>query len=213
MILKKIEPVHFGPFTTGTSLTFDPEVTVLTGPNDTGKSSILWLLRTIFRQEKLPERYYNQFRVGAIRDSWEKDPELGAILTVELTERSKTHFALPNPDAIKAGDSLKLHYKLAPAVRGVDSLELSRNGARVPSVAPNPNKPPATIWLPPESEIRDVVDLSKMTPAEERLLKLGFGTNFTYAHFVSFSKVKRSQQIAAAKTRSTSDSPRSCLRV
>jgi chromosome segregation ATPase len=41
VILRNITPQHFGPFSGKTTLHLDPEVTVVTGPNDTGKTLAL----------------------------------------------------------------------------------------------------------------------------------------------------------------------------
>jgi predicted ATPase len=86
VILKEIEPLHFGPFRPGTKLLVDPEVTVITGQNDTGKSSLLRLIRLVCRREAATEADYNCFRIGEFKEKWDRDPEIGAYITFEISK-------------------------------------------------------------------------------------------------------------------------------
>jgi len=76
MLLKSIIPRNFGPFATETKLVIDPEVTVITGPNDVGKSFALRVLETLLNNGVIKSHEVNRQRFGEFEGNWNEDPEI-----------------------------------------------------------------------------------------------------------------------------------------
>ena len=128
MILRSVEPVNFGPFATRTTLLVEPEVTVLTGANDTGKSTLLRLIRVICTGGVADERDYNRFRMGAFAGSWQEDPDFGCAVTFELSESSKDYLSGPQ---YQPGDRLSFFVCLSPQRRQLLMVELRRGDKKM----------------------------------------------------------------------------------
>jgi ABC-type cobalamin/Fe3+-siderophores transport system ATPase subunit len=52
MFIESIQPLNYGPFSGSVTLHLEPDVTVLTGPNDVGKSSLLKLMSRVLDLRK-----------------------------------------------------------------------------------------------------------------------------------------------------------------
>ena len=91
MILKKLEIRGIGPFYKPAVIDFDPKVTVLTGRNDTGKSTVLRCLQLIAdKPDPLTEDDVNLDVILEATKAWDSNPELGCTATYEYTEHSCT---------------------------------------------------------------------------------------------------------------------------
>lgn len=67
MLFKNLSIKNYGPFSAQTEIDFEPDVTVLTGANDTGKTSLLNLIERICRfqsQDAIGEHEVNVDRFG-----------------------------------------------------------------------------------------------------------------------------------------------------
>ena len=69
MILESISPLNFGPFQIGEKIKFENNLTILTGENDSGKTSILEMIKLMNLSRKLSEMDINYF-------AHQKSPEL-----------------------------------------------------------------------------------------------------------------------------------------
>ena len=59
MILKNITPRYLGPFSTEIEIPIEDDVTVITGPNDTGKSFVLRAIELLCTSEEASDREIN----------------------------------------------------------------------------------------------------------------------------------------------------------
>lgn len=76
MILKKLTTNHFGPFSSPTVLEVSSNTTVITGANDSGKSSILRLITQIFGGKRdIQKREYNISKLAKSGNSWDQDSQ------------------------------------------------------------------------------------------------------------------------------------------
>jgi predicted ATP-dependent endonuclease of OLD family len=76
MILKSLLINNYGPFAFPTKILFDENVTVLTGQNDTGKSSVLRLLRMIADGTSLQEDDVNVNHIYEANSPWDDDDNI-----------------------------------------------------------------------------------------------------------------------------------------
>ena len=131
MILEKLLINQFGPFSSPTTLNLSPEVTVLTGANDSGKSSILRLIEILFdNRSNAKKRDYNITRLAKTFDSWDRDEQwycdvelktppdfqerLSSLNDIfrEGLKNQYTNFEIP----LISGDKVALRFYLAPHV-------------------------------------------------------------------------------------------------
>jgi hypothetical protein len=200
VILQEVIPINFGPYSAESKLFVDPEVTVLTGANDTGKSSMLRLIHYICGDKAADERDYNQDRQGTIPQPWQNDPDFGCVAKFRVEDDSTSWFN--HSTHIQNGDVVTVRFRIAPAVKGRQVLEVTRNGIK--AGMPNGfilNILPQFRMLPLATEIKDTIDFTNMNEAESSLVKLGFGENFTFEHYRSFRENTRANQVGSAEAK------------
>ncbi len=196
VILKTITPRNFGPFASETTLELDPEVTVLTGPNDAGKSLALRLIEIFCTNATLASHEVNRDRIGEFPSGWQQDPEILCKGVFEITEASRKKI---RQIAVEPGSHIVVSRKLT-----VDhgSIHEVRKVDKTTSVSPTPFKgPPKVIRLPLESEVRQEVDLKSMSPAESELLRIGFGSEFSLTQHQSVEQGHRTFRVRDAEDR------------
>ncbi len=91
MILKKLQINHYGPFSQMTTIDIDPEVTILTGRNDVGKSAILNVIKAICTGQLITQ---NQVNVNRLRESSvpiAQDKEIVCIATFVVFENHQRY--------------------------------------------------------------------------------------------------------------------------
>lgn len=88
MILKSITPHHLGAFFEPAKIDIDPALTVFTGPNDSGKSCALNVIRILCTRQKLVETDVHKDRFGKHQGTWESDPDVAIFATLEITNDS-----------------------------------------------------------------------------------------------------------------------------
>src|SRR3712207_2182703 len=116
MILRSIEPRYFGPFFSPTRLDIDPEVTVLTGPNDVGKSSLLRLISLLCLHPDCPaeERDVNFDYLHEQKVNWQQDAEIGCVATFLIpTREARGSFSggLGGSSPFKEGDTVVARFQ------------------------------------------------------------------------------------------------------
>src|SRR6516225_5857149 len=114
MILKSIQPINYGPFGALTTLEVEPTVTVLTGPNDTGKSSLLKLISHICKPQgpnTVEEGEYNQDHIHESKTVWNQADDFGCIATFQTTDGIERYFGQPNVTGAK---EVELRINIAP---------------------------------------------------------------------------------------------------
>jgi predicted ATP-dependent endonuclease of OLD family len=175
MILTRLLIYRFGPFAVPATLEIEPEVTVLTGPNDTGKSCILRLIQLIFSKGSITQKDVNVDNLFEMNSSWDKDTGIQTVATFTLTDAWKYYF---NGVNLTAGDIVEITIHLAPAydkssrqirVKHADGRETDVSSARV--------EYPHLYRLSTEGGIRPVLAQASLNSLEKRLITIAFGEN------------------------------------
>ncbi len=199
MILQEVIPINFGPFSAETKLIVDPEVTVLTGANDSGKSSLLRLVAHICNGTPLAEEDYNHDRQGKIPHSWHHDPEVGCIARFRVAPDTGPFFN--HPSHIQVGDVVEIRFSMAPKNSKRSVTEIRRDGAKVGMpMGFVLNELPDFRVLPLSTEIKNTINLKEMNAAESAFVRLGFGGDFAFENFQSFRVERRAFQIGNAQS-------------
>jgi predicted ATP-dependent endonuclease of OLD family len=93
MILKRLVIENYGPFSSRTTLEVDDKVTILTGANDVGKSSILRLIQQICEGKVITEDEVNTYRRYEANTPWSEDERVRCIATFITTENPNMYLA------------------------------------------------------------------------------------------------------------------------
>lgn len=203
MILSEIKVTYYGPFAKETSFSLESDVTVLTGANDTGKSSALKLIGRICgihnQEDSMEEDEVNADRHGDIRTTWQTDKEIKCEVRFLGTDFSKKHVIGGD---IEAGGEIELSIVLAPSAKSVTVIKYRKNQKVDWMTQKIPIKSlPKTIHLPLADEIRTVIELDKPNNSEKRFLLTAFGSMFSYEKIKNLSDSIFYNQLSSAKGR------------
>jgi predicted ATP-dependent endonuclease of OLD family len=196
VILKSITPQHFGPFAAETTLHLDPEVTVLTGPNDAGKSLALRAIEILCTQSTIDNHEVNRDRTGEFKGKWNEDAEIACVGVFETTESTPARKGLPK--GTKPGTTITVHRRMTANQGQIKEI----NDGRTRSNPQSPfTSPPHVLKLPLATEVRQEINFGNMTDAESHLIRLGFGPEFSLEQHKSLDQIARSFRIDEAQTR------------
>jgi hypothetical protein len=196
MRLVSITPLNVGPFDSDATIPLDPEVTVLTGENDCGKSIALRVVELLSLDDNqltetsfadLVNREYSETTQG-----WRSRNSVGCDAVVELTQSSLKQFP-----TLSLGDKLHISFRFQPGHNTSvgNRVERSGGGSAGPSVT---GFRPTVTRLPDSERLRDIISFRDPNSVEARLLRLAFG--------VSYSEVpKGSNASRAAAVRKAED--------
>lgn len=166
MQIVSIEPQHFGPFATGTRINLEPDVTVLTGANDAGKSAVLRLLQRFCDRQPAVESDVNRDRQFQFNEGWERDPEVGASVTIRLIVGEDPNRVFSSTRQL-AGEEFEVRLRVTPshvsATHGVRNRE-----------APMTQFPKVTM-LPVSEELRNVIPIESANKLEKAFLDVALG--------------------------------------
>ena len=188
MKLKSLVCHNIGPFDK-TPMTFEPDITVITGRNDTGKSCVLraiQLMLTRNANELAVEHDVNLDHISGVSKSWLEDERIACdgVFSAGLP-------GLRDRDA-------KLHAKLigsqvAKTTYRAESLQ----GSGIQGVT---NFPRCLLFRQEEDEgVRQVVTLSAMNPTEQRFIGVAFGPKFNATALRDLSDHKFEQIVGRAE--------------
>jgi len=200
MHIESVEFLNYGPFAIPETLVLEPMVTVLTGPNDVGKSSVLRLLSRfcyIDGKAYAEESEFNHDNLFSSQTEWQKRDDFGAIVKINLAEPR-----LPGFQKKYQGVSwLEVKLSVAPenpqrVIRqGFHGLN---NPANVQGPLPNSFQ---AVVLPPTDQIRDVINPQKANGLEERLLRQAFGREFQFGALTKLSTIGVLREFERAEQR------------
>ena len=175
-----------------TRIQIEPEVTVITGANDVGKSLMLRILEAVFTKKALPEA--DQSTALVVHGGAEKGepacwfcvtPEAGdrqqGILTGDFEPGDELVFYAPNRANFAA--QWKMCYRSSTEIK--------------PKNTPSIQKPPQVLLLAEGPEIAGIIDLDRLNPAEQKLAALAFGKDYSRQQHLSLSDA--SSRIARLK--------------
>lgn len=195
MILKSISVSNIGPFygAKKTQIEIERSVTVLSGANDTGKSTILNLIALICRPHHATEDLVNIYRILESDDSWKVDQCIGCEIVFEVTEYTASCFSIPTSVALKVGTDVVVTFRLAPKL-----FEHSQVSIEFPSTQTKFDsqimRMPKVVYLPLNDGINSSINLRSPNVMEQALLKLAFGQN-TLSKLESLSEQARNRQM------------------
>lgn len=173
MILKKLEITGFRGYYNSTEIEFDPEVTILTGANDSGKSSIIRLLTLIGQKGKIEEEDANLDILLDTNQVWSKNGTIRCTGFFEICDDSKNYVA---SQSVRAGYNVKIDFVLAT---GKSSVREILNEERVSVQIDNPatGNFPNVLLLPNHQTVGSIIDPQNMNSLEKRFVEAGFGQN------------------------------------
>lgn len=202
MLLTQLVIQNVGPFAEAQSIRFEKDVTVLTGANDTGKSSILRAIELLCGitggGRVLQESEVNMDRIGQANTVWRNDPEILCEATFETAENGHFHFR----KKVAAGAEVKVRCMLAPEIRQIAELNFRESFGRGEWSKPlnlSITKFPNVICLPLAEPLRQVIDLTQPNPTELKFLQAAFGPNFSHEKYASLSVPNYYNAISKAK--------------
>ena len=184
-----------GPFYHKQQIDIDPRVTILTGSNDVGKSSVLRLLSRFLANEKADEMDVNQDHLQEAQRTWTDDPapqmELGFELKFSTEAENWAQHLTP-------GDKARVCRSMAHRGKNYEfSAETQSHGThenwRI--------RLPKTIFLPTHHALREQINLKAPNPLEDALLHVGFGAPFKYDRLSALSAINYSRQLKEAEDR------------
>lgn len=195
MILKSITPKNFGPFCGDSTLQLDSEVTVLTGPNDVGKSLVLRAIEILCSDRCADQREVNRTRIGEFNGPWKSDPSIVCEAVCEISPEMVARGGIPG-DWI-AGTQVTVRKPMTEPAKGAPIKEVRFKDSRsTPGI--HFHKFPVIVCLPLESSIRDVIDLAAMNEAESQFIRLGFGSQFSMEQHAALDEANRAMRLDEA---------------
>jgi predicted ATP-dependent endonuclease of OLD family len=211
MKLTHLRIARLGPFYFTHEMEIDPAVTILTGSNDTGKSSTLRLLRLFLENHNAEEMDINQDYLQESQSKWMED----------RTPRVELQFQVESPEEAGGWES---HYSsgdyavIGKAMAVKDStyefeVENKRHGRQRNWQI----KLPLVVFPSGAHAIREQIDLSALNPLEAALLQVGFGAPFSFDRLNALNSINYSRQLRDAEERINKEMARampipSCLR-
>lgn len=201
MLLTELIVSNIGPFAVPTRIRFDERVTVLTGGNDCGKTSILTAIElvcgVIGSGRVLEESQVNLDRIGEAPTNWMQDKAIECKATFATTEYSDPHLK----GTLEPNGEITVTCPLAPNVcrvvdlrfRGAKGVGGWSQGGGVGIVSF-----PRVISLPFPDHIRTVVDLKNPNATELNFLRAAFGPQFKHEKYTTLTGASFSVMISKA---------------
>ena len=199
MILKRLHIENYGPFAVAASIDIDRQVTVLTGPNDVGKSTILRLIKTICESSKATVDDVNVDRTYDSGVPWQMDNEIKCFATFEVPTNSSQYIipAYIDNGTIVAGDEIDIEFQL---VNGTKREVAIRRGGQPLRVGQYVQQLPAMILFPLTDEIRSEFPISTANSLEQDFLLIALGEE-GITKLKSLPSVRRIVEIKQANDR------------
>jgi len=201
MILTELVINNIGPFAEPTKINFEENITVLTGANDSGKSSILNAIELLYgmkaNKKHLNETDVNLDRIGNCESTWESDEKITCEGTFIVTDVSGEHVR-----NLPANSEIKFICVLAPNCRRIGAIYFRKtigNGGWSQGGSVSIESFPQIIRLPMKSRIRSVIDLNEPNDTELEFLRSAFGPQFNYQKYSNLSDGAYYSNLSKAK--------------
>ena len=172
MKIKSITISNFGPFYGAHTLALDPCVTVLTGPNDCGKTILLDALACTASHQATTERRINITRAGEVPGNRLSDSQMSAEMVFEVSQQCIEMKALATN--FKPGDVVTAK-RLLGRQSTLVITKIHRDGKR--SGAGGDFLKWDLLRLPGET-FRQIIPLKSKNAVERAFLEIGFGPKF-----------------------------------
>lgn len=187
MKLKEFVINHIGPFRAGSKFVLEPDVTVITGSNDSGKSVLLQLIKRVATRNNdnplLQEDVSHEYLSKLLPD-WQSDTSISARCIWEA-------------DPSQIGGTIDLRALLAPGVWKMEfNGAIKINGTQHSGSfnATLLTQWPKVVLINSEDRvaIRSQFPVASMNPTERALMRIAFDTDFNPQ---AFEKLKRFKQV------------------
>lgn len=196
MILKQLSSAHVGPFLTNDTITFESDVTVITGQNDVGKTALLRLIERLtsgIDRAIIEEDHVSLSHRMPPTEHWKSDKRIRAR-AIFIADRSQ------------GSTDVSVEYILPPEVRNVSYKGQINVDGRVREVASNGSNLeglPRAVFIPLNTieEIRTNIPLQNMNLAEQHLLLIAFQKRIHANEFASLPKLQRREAVKKAEER------------
>ena len=208
MILKSLTIKNFGPFAYPTTISIDDLVTVLTGQNDTGKSSILRAINMVGENTSLKEEDVNVDHIFESNVPWDEDDDIYCIATYKTTKDSNRYFSSV-PGKFLPGWEVDVKFYLAPKKkkREVVGLRNAQGAKATPSDAVI-RSVPEVLYLHPSSELNTIPDaMNYWNNLDTDFSQLAFGANYV-SKLKRLNRVNLTREIRSAAERLTKSASR-----
>lgn len=196
MIIKSVQPVNYGPFANCGALVLEDDVTVITGPNDVGKSFMLRALMLACNGKggAIDER--NQLRTRRVPGAWTEDPQVGCTITFEITEHSAGAHVARN---LSVGDQVTVFRQLNKEGHAHTITDYKTKTSQSRELTFKLRKWPRVVTFPLHDEIRSAISLNDLNDSETQFIQLGFGKGFSPEAFINSDDIERHRRIDEAE--------------
>ncbi len=197
MKIKSITVSNFGPFYGEHTLELDPCVTVLTGPNDCGKTILLDALGCTVSHQPTTERRVNVTRAEQAPGTLLADQKMSAEIVFEVSAQGIDEKAVPMN--FRPGDLVTAKRALGgPTPPVISKTEREGKSAGIGGHAPKWN----VLRLPGET-FRQIIPLKSANAAEHAFMEIGLGSQF--ANLVGQLPRRWDQRLRQAEDRLTKE--------
>lgn len=197
MFIKSITPENYGPFYHTTRLELEDDVTIITGSNDAGKSSLLRLIAMAsgYGPERFNEYHANFDRHQEQTGNWADGNFVSCIVEYQVTPYTQHHVAIDLPQET----IFRFKYSFGgSSVRPLFKGQW-RNNKWVGEGGVGIGKFPTVIELPTTEFVREEIDLRSPNKVENELLKVAFGSAFSFeTKLQNASPITASREFASA---------------
>lgn len=174
MIIKSINVSNYGPFATSTFIQFDPEVTVLTGANDTGKTSLLCLIEMMWTRGTITEDEVNIDRTLSSTVPWDRDNDVACVVQFQGTSLSNKYIS---HGEVKENSIIEATFRFPPTGAS-RNIEYIQNGDSRTNIGQPINGNPKVVIITSDTPpINPIINLEAPNAIENKLLTLAFSHN------------------------------------
>lgn len=181
MILKSITPNNVGPFCFNSKLEIEEGVTVITGPNDAGKSNLLKAIEFLFSQNPIPEFEINREFRNNLQGTPDVNRNIYCDAVLEFTEASKMIGG--DPKGLLVGDIVSVRKFLTVNDVAPTIIEINSIGKTVRQNGITLGRMPRFVRLPFGNDFGELINLVEPNISEKAFLRFCFGDNFIFQQF------------------------------
>lgn len=198
MLLRKLTPGNYCGFSDSVDISFERDVTVLTGPNDTGKTSILRLIAHMCEVNSTMSESEHNVDNAEDNQPWNTDPAFGAIAEFAVTSESFKRYV--RHPATQPPESIRVVCKMCPSGSGryIERLEINKQVSTDVPVAM-----PKAAFLLAGKLLGDAIALDKPSTLERQFLDVAFGATFSMEKFKGYSAGRRETALENAQDKLT----------
>jgi predicted ATP-dependent endonuclease of OLD family len=194
MYLQTIRFAKMGPFYRETTLALNRRVTILTGANDTGKSSVLRFIELFFHGRPVGEMDVNQDHIQEIQTKWNLDTNIAikAVLALEASDEVvhagyQWHSGdLAHTTRVMTGQGQAGVGKIESKLKGSFDARITWPNVIIPNG---------------RDTIGDQVELAKPNRLERVVLEAAFGGPFDADKYLGMSSVNYTRALQQANQR------------